>query len=934
MFRSLRAVFFGGEAADPRRVSRLCEALPALRVVNVYGPTECTTIATAFDVLAEPGTTWRAFPSARPSPARARTCSTTCAARSASASPVSCTSAARASRADTPDASDFSALRFVPSPFGVGERLYRTGDVVRWREDGELDFLGRSDNQVKIRGIRIEPDEVAAVLATAPGVQEAIVEARSEGEGAAAGAPMWCPANPASWNRPELRAHLAARLTEAMVPTWYVRLPKLPLTPHGKVGPPRSARAHRRRSGPVGRRRSAAAGRTRSSSRRCGKRSSGWQPSARTTTSSPSAAIRCWPRASSRTSRRVWAWSSGSARCSTRRRWPDWPPASRRRARGARAVRGERSGPSQAWSQAGDGPYPLSYAQQSLWFLDRLFPGSPLYNVPLVLHLEGPLDRAAFEAAFEHVVDRHAALRTRLVDDGNGRQWQEFLDPSAVHVDFEDLSALFRTQDERMPRLSAWPWQRRSPRSTSKPVRWCGPGWCASRDDSHLLFLTMHHAVFDGWSVGVFMRDLGAFYGAAAGRTAQAGALTALRSCRSFRPATWTSPPGSAGRWRPARTTRSWTTGVRASPTQNPGWICRPIIPARRWPATSATPSRSTSRPSSPGVSTTFGRAHGATRFMVLLAVFQLLMGRYAQTTDVSVGSPVSGRTRPEVEDLVGYFVNTVVLRTRWSDDPAFARFLDRVRETTLGAYENQDVPFERVVEEVKPPRDPSRTPLFQVMLAMQDAAVDPDALPGLTHGRAVPARPDRQVRPDPRLGAAGRRRRRLVRSGRVRHRAVRAADGTADAGPLRGPARIRAQFAGNTGQPAEPDGGRAGGISARTVGGCCRPRPCTVCSLRRRAAGRTSGTRPGKQEPVLRRARRTIQRGRAPPSGARHRLRGHRRRADGPRPRLARRSARRPQGRGRVRPGGRPHAPRPLRAHLPGRAGAPRSRPHHRRRL
>jgi amino acid adenylation domain-containing protein len=236
----------------------------------------------------------------------------------------------------------------------------------------------------------------------------------------------------------------------------------------------------------------------------------------------------------------------------------------------------------------------------------------------------------------------------------------------------------------------------------------------------------MHHAVFDGWSVGVFMRDLGAFYGAAAGQADVPLALPELAT-RYVDFAAWQR--------------RSLETGVhdakldywRACLADAEPWLDLPTDHPR--PAVARNVGHTFSVHLSAELTRRideFGRAHGATRFMLLLAVFQLLMGRYAQTTDVSVGSPVSGRTRPEVEDLVGYFVNTVVLRARWSDDPAFTRFLDRVRETTLGAYENQDVPFERVVEEVKPPRDPSRTPLFQVMLAMQDAAVDPDALPGL----------------------------------------------------------------------------------------------------------------------------------------------------------------------------------------------------------
>ena len=705
-------------------MGRLCEALPALRVVNVYGPTECTTFATGFDVVGElPGPTTR-IPIGRPiSGTGAYVLDDLCRPVGIGVPGELYLGGPGLARGYT-GRPDLSALRFLPSPFGVGERLYRTGDIVRRREDGEIEFLGRSDNQVKIRGIRIEPDEVAAVLNTAPGVQGAIVEARSDGEGgeglrlvAYVVPSESCVLEPAG-----LRAHLAARLAEAMVPTWYVRLSKLPLTPNGKVD---------RRALPV----PTDADRARSVD---GVRPQGqdeeliakvWEKLLGIEAIGADDDFFALGGHSLLATRVVAHISAGLGVELGIRSLFDAPTVAGLAARVAQARETSVARLSQAWLQAGDGPYPLSYAQQSLWFLDRLLPGSPLYNVPFVLRLDGALDQPAFEAAFANVVDRHAALRTRLVDDGHGQQWQEFLDTAAVRIGFEDLSALFATQDEREAEaerlaldeaiapfdLEAGPLVR------ARLVRLA--------PDSHLLLLTMHHAVFDGWSVGVFMRDLGAFYGAAAEGSAQADIPSALPelAARYVDFAAWQRRSLESGAhdakldyWRERLAdAEPWLD----LPTDHP----RPAVARNVGHTFSVRLSAELTRRVDD-----FGRAHGATRFMVLLAVYQLLLGRYAQTTDVSVGSPVSGRTRPEVEDLVGYFVNTVVLRTRWSDDPAFARFLDRVRETTLGAYENQDVPFERVVEEVKPPRDPSRTPLFQVMLAMQDAAIDPDALPGL----------------------------------------------------------------------------------------------------------------------------------------------------------------------------------------------------------
>ncbi|MFG2811331.1 amino acid adenylation domain-containing protein [Streptomyces massasporeus] len=709
MFAPLRTLFFGGEAADTRRVAALRRANPGLRLVNAYGPTEGTTIAAVHPVSDTPPDGAR-LPIGRPI-ADTRLHVLDPRGREAGVGvPGELHLGGAGLARGYVGRPDLTAERFVPSPFGTGERLYRTGDIVRWREDGELEYLGRADSQIKIRGVRIEPEEIAGALTDLPAVRAAVVDVRGEGDDRRLIGYVTThdgrPADPAA-----LRAGLAARLPAAMVPSWYVSLPELPVTPNGKVD---------RRALPEP------------------------EPGDRV-----QAAEHVAPRnAAEETVALVWAELLGLPEISvhddflalgghsllatravarvadrlgvelTVRDLFEAPTAARFAARAADAPRAAAHTPVPC---AGSGPHRLSFAQQRLWFLDRLTPGSALYNVPLVLEITGPLDVPALRSALRGLLERHEALRTRF--GGEETEPYQLVDEAADRLDVTELAHLpedARTREaDRLAREEA---QRPFDLATGPLVR--TRLLRLAEDRAHLL-LTMHHAVFDGWSTGVLVADLGALYAAAVEGERPAPEPPAVRYADY---AAWQRAHLSDELRE--RQLGYWRERLRDAPPalDLPLDRARPAVPEHR----------GDTFPVRLGPELTHRldevcRAHGVTRFMVLMAVFQVLLGRYSDTRDVSVGTPVSGRVRPEFEQLVGFFVNTLVIRTRWEEELTFAALLGRVREITLGACAHQDVPFEQVVESVRPPRQAGRAPLFQAMLAMQNVPQTTDALPGLS---------------------------------------------------------------------------------------------------------------------------------------------------------------------------------------------------------
>ncbi|MFL6200615.1 MAG: condensation domain-containing protein, partial [Thermoanaerobaculia bacterium] len=603
-----------------------------------------------------------------------------------------------------PGRPDLTAERFVPDPWSLlhgapGARLYRTGDRARLLPDGTLQYLGRLDRQLKIRGIRIEPGEIEAALLRHPEVREAAVDLRR----GPSGEPLltaWI-AGPVS----DLRSHLRELLPEALIPSVFVPLPALPLTAAGKVD---------RRALP--------------------------DPEVAAATQAPRTPVEelvaeIW--------REVLGVDAGpddsffalgghsllAVRVLSRVREAFGVDLPVRTLFAAPTVRGLAAGLTAGLAAgveaAGEGSLlpplvpgpgglaPLSFPQQRLWFLDRLQPGRAIYNVPIALRLDGPLDPAALERSLDGAIRRQEALRTRFVEV-DGQPWQEVLPPSPFPLPEADLSALPpETRAGELIRLGREEALRpfdlsQAPLLRALLVRLDG--------EERALLLTLHHIVSDAWSDEILGRELSALY---AGRP-----LPAL-------PVRY----ADFARWQ-----RRWPEAFLAAqlehwkrqldglatlelPTDRP----RPPVQTFRGGAVAFTvPGELTS------ALRALARLGGATLFMALLAAWQALLGRLAGQTDVAVGTPVANRGRSETEGLVGFFVNMLALRADLSGDPTFEELLARVRRAALDAYAHPELPFERIVDELRPERDLSRQPLVQVMIAFEDAPGVPLDLPGI----------------------------------------------------------------------------------------------------------------------------------------------------------------------------------------------------------
>ncbi len=373
-------------------------------------------------------------------------------------------------------------------------------------------------------------------------------------------------------------------------------------------------------------------------------------------------------------------------------------------------------------ARASDGPRPLSFAQQRLWFLDQLEPDSPAYNIPVALRLEGLLKVETLGRSLDEVVRRHESLRTTFAVGPDRQPVPVVARESKLPLKVEDLSALPESEREReATRLAALESRRpfdlaRGPLVRARLLRLSA--------QEHVLLFTMHHIISDGWSLGVLVRETTVLYEAFA-----AGEASPL------------PPPeiqyGDFAAWQ-----REWLQG-EALDRQLDYWRARLgegdaalELPADRPrpPARSYRGGRHTFVVSAETSARLreLGRTQGATLFMTLLAAWQALLARYSGREAISVGTPVAGRNNVETESLIGFLVNTLVLRTDLGGDPAFTDLVKRVREVCLGAYNHQEMPFERLVGELQTGRDPSHTPLFQVMFVLQNAPMPPLELPGL----------------------------------------------------------------------------------------------------------------------------------------------------------------------------------------------------------
>ncbi|MGW5496076.1 non-ribosomal peptide synthase/polyketide synthase [Streptomyces olivaceoviridis] len=706
---TLREVWTGGEQASPAAFRRAVTSCPDTAFMHVYGPTETTTFATAYRVprpYALPGTVpiGRAMSGMRAY------------VLDAALTPVPPGAPGELYLAGLGLARGYvgapaaTAERFVADPFGApGSRMYRTGDVVRYTRDGQLEFTGRADGQVKIRGFRIEPGEVEAVLTGHPGVGRAVAAVREDAQGERA---LYAYVVPAPGHRrperEELRTLLESAVPGYMVPAGIVVLDELPLTPNGKVDQ-RALPAPERAAHPRGRR-----------PRR------------------PQEDILC----------RLFAEILGVPSVSIDDSFFELGGHSLRVTRlisRVRSVLGVQlpvrdvfeaptpAGLAARLDRAAGAPdalrvlprpdrLPLSFAQERLWFLHRFEGPSATYNIPLALRLHGPLDTDALRAALRDLVGRHESLRTVFAEDGDGSYQLVLPEATAVpELTVTDVTAA--EVPDRLQRAVGYAFDLTAEIPLRAEVFRQGP-------QEAVLLLLMHHIAGDAESMGPLADDLSAAYRARLfGESPQWTPLAVQYADY----AVWQrhvlgdldDPAGPGG-----EQLAHWLTVLSGAPEELELPADRPR-PARPSGAGAAVP---LDLPA--GLHrrlAELGEAEGATVFMVLHTALAALLTRLGAGTDLPIGAPVAGRADEALDGLVGFFLNTLVLRTDTSGDPSFRELLARVRRTDLDAYEHQAVPFERLVEALNPARSPARHPLFQVMLSFRNNARADLSLPSLT---------------------------------------------------------------------------------------------------------------------------------------------------------------------------------------------------------
>ncbi|MEU8827138.1 non-ribosomal peptide synthase/polyketide synthase [Streptomyces sp. NPDC048636] len=693
----LRTLIVGAEACPAGLVDLWA---PGRRLVNSYGPTEATVVATWTGALeAGSGTP----PIGRPLP-NTRVYVLDGAMRPV---PVGSTGELYLTGVGVArgylDRPGLTAERFLAAPSGPpGARMYRTGDLARWTADGQLEFLGRTDHQVKVRGFRIELGEVEAALARHPEVGAAVVTVREDEPGQRRLVAYVVPAG--GGTRPtaaELRAAVGRSLPAHMVPSAYVVLDAFPLTPHRKIDraalpAPRSAPDGDARH--IAPRTPAEAALARIWAEVLPVDTVGVEDDFLGLGGDSILGVRLLSRVRAELGAELTLRELLDARTVARlaRALPAEPPAA--------------DPPIPAAPR--DRPLPLSAAQRRLWFLDDLTSGGTEYNTGAGLRLSGPLDAAALCRALDALAARHDALRTTFATvDGHGVQ--RVAERGTVPLERTDLSGLPAAgRAEAVDRLLTEELNRpydleRGPLTRALLIRLA--------DDDHVLLLAQHHIVTDGWSVGVLVAELAALYGA---QTTGADAGLPPLPVQYPDYAVWErsrpAPP------RQETDLKYWRTRLAGMQTLELP-TDRPRPPVR---TTAGAVHRHELPADLVAELVRLGRERSSTLFTLLAAAVSVLFARYSGQRDISFGTVTNGRHRSELESVAGFFVNTLVLRSEVDGDTTVEQFLDTMRETVLDAFGHDELPFERVVEELAPQRDPSRNPLVQALVVQQGAMV------------------------------------------------------------------------------------------------------------------------------------------------------------------------------------------------------------------
>jgi len=597
-----------------------------------------------------------------------------------------------------------TAEKFIPDPFGRkgGGRLYRTGDLARYLPDGNIEYLGRVDHQVKIRGYRIELGEVEARLAQHGGVRESVVLAREDEQRGTRLVAYVVAAAGESVSASQLREHLRRELPEYMIPGQFVMLDQLPLTSNGKLD--------------------------RSALYQLDLLSTQFEVSYTAPTDQLQEMLV-----------EIWAAVLGVERVGINdnffelgghsllaaqvmsrvqkafktelplRLIFEFPTVAAFAEQIASLRKDDAAIPPPFEFVSREEDLPLSFAQQRLWFLDQLEPGSDAYNMPGAVRMSGSLDQTALEKSLDEIVRRHETLRTTFQVRA-GKPVQVVAAPAPLNIPVTDLRELPLNEreaqlDEILAREAREPFDLgRGPLLRVKLVR--------HADDEHVLLVTMHHIVSDGWSLDLFLREMATLY-----QAYTEGAESPLPRLQ-IQYADFAS-------WQ-----RNWLKDEKVASLLD-YWVKQlegapPVLDLptdHRRPASRSYNGAKQSLMLPQSLTDELkrlSREQGVTLFMVLAAAFKVMLYRYSGQPDIVIGTPSANRNQAEIEELIGFFVNTLVLRTDLSGSPTFRTLLGKIRETVIDACTQQDLPFEKLVEELQPERDASRTPLFQVVLVQQ----------------------------------------------------------------------------------------------------------------------------------------------------------------------------------------------------------------------
>jgi amino acid adenylation domain-containing protein/non-ribosomal peptide synthase protein (TIGR01720 family) len=694
----VQKVLCSGEALKPALLPAFKEKLPKAALHNLYGPTEA-----AIDVSC-----WTV-------PSDLKTCSTVPIGKPVAnttlyivdkknnllplgATGELCIGGVQVARGYW-NRPELNREKFVTDPFSVQPqaRMYRTGDLARWLPDGNIEYLGRIDDQLKIRGFRVEPGEIESVLQQAPGVKQAVIVSKEDKQGSKRLVGYYVAE--LLLNKEELTTWLKAALPEYMVPGILIQIDTIPLNANGKADKKQLPEVEL--AGLVQQEYLAPRNETEEQlvlvwQQLLGLQRVGINDNFFELGGQSLLAMRMVAAIHKQTGKEI-----------SVREIFDWPTiadlAARIAAQSQTAIHSLKAGARQ------NGPVQLSFAQERLWFIHNL-QGSVQYHMPWVFHLEGQLHPHLLESAFRDIIQRHEILHTVIREEA-GIGYQQLSDPGQWQMQYIDHTAIAAAASSLDHTIETFI---RHPYDLSKdPMLRVALFRLAEQE--YKMVVLLHHIAFDGWSIDIMVQELTAAY-----RNRSTNSIDGLQKPH-FQYADFAS-------WQRAYLSDDVLEKKGAYWKKQLSGIEPMALSTdyQRPPIQSIRGGR-VYKKIRPGVQQdllALSKQEGVSLFMTLLSVFKVLLNRYTGQDDLCVGSPIAGRQHPETEKMIGLFVNTLALRSNLSDNPGFAAYLKRVRQVTLEAYEQQDLPFEKIVEVLGLGRDLSRTPVFQVMFSLQNLSV------------------------------------------------------------------------------------------------------------------------------------------------------------------------------------------------------------------